>query len=175
MKNKFFFVMTGMLFASMGAAYALEDELNNLAGTLRGLATELSAQPLPKPQPKPQSQSTTGKLWAEKETNDRLWALTNKKHVFTKPITREDVVDRTGGPWYWIGKANAKTRAEVENAIVDYLIWYGEANVARSIIPQWLFDRLEVYLQDPTPVRLQEMEDPAGFHSSRQSYGNMGH
>lgn len=137
-------ILMSCMFLQSVAIYALETELRTLSSQLNALETALSAQvPLP---PTPQSSS-------EKISNETLWAEIYKRNPSFTPL-REQYHCRSSGPWLEIEKAHATTRTEVENALIQYLLWYRKSNNANYVFPQQILDQFEEYIKHPSPELL---------------------
>lgn len=116
-KNGIIFI----LFASMHSVSALEYELHNLADILRGLATDLSAQPeqllTESPIKKPIKSATPSNYWNENIANKRLWAQVSKGYTFERPLSGDyKQFDRSdaSASWYWIEMDKAQTPKTVD-------------------------------------------------------------
>lgn len=128
----------------------LQPSLEYLAQTLHALAQQLSVQPNIQPQPSPQPVAPTS---SEKITNEKLWAKIYKNNPSWQPLPEEQFL-RGSQVWSTIARRNAITRDKVEDAIIEYLLYYRKYNNKNIIFDQYHLDQFEAYIQDPS--RLNE-------------------
>ncbi len=131
----------------------LKPVLEALAQALTALEQQLSVQPKTQPTPQPQPVAAT----SEKISNEKLWAEIYRRNPSFGKVGKVDN-GRSDAPWRAIRQANATTRAEVENALIGFLLEERRLTNQERQFSEVYLDRFEEYIKNPSPALLKRFE-----------------